>query len=87
MGLTWFGKRKLRRMLKGVRQIEIDEVNSFMGKVYNPQNVVSKPKYRQKETVEDVEMTRRYIHMIYDPPLRASYRRDHTLNEYMEAKT
>ena len=84
--MNWWNKRKLKRMLRGVRQIEIDEINSYMDKVHNPRNVISKPKYKDKITVEDAEMTRRYIHMIYDPPLKI-HRENHTLNEYMEAKT
>jgi hypothetical protein len=80
----WIEKRKIRRELDNIRRIEIREVNSYMGYVYNPPRVTSKPKYRQRQTPENKEYLRNYIHKIYDPPIMAKHRKDHSLNEYME---
>lgn len=86
--MGWLKNRKLKKMLKELRTLEINEINSYMDQVYNPRNVVSKPKYRQKESIpQDEELTRHYIHMVYDPPIMPRHKKDHTLNEYMKGET
>lgn len=80
----WLEKMRIRRQLRTIRRIELREVNSYMGNVYNPMRVTSKPKYRQEQTPENKELLRSYIHRIYDPPITARHRKDHSLNEYME---
>lgn len=87
MGIRrWMQKRRIKKQLSGIRKIELDVVDSYMEKVYNPLLVLSKPKYRYKYIPEEKELIRLYLHKMYNPPVVPRYRKDHTLDEYMKGE-
>lgn len=63
----FFKKKRMNDQLRMIKKTENEKIKTYLKKVYNPDSLLSKPKYRIQNSVDEKEIIKKHINNLYNP--------------------